>query len=284
MAFDVRHRAATPGYFDVMGVPLLRGRTFRAGDGLDDPRVAVVNRTFADRWFPDGDALGQEITFDRIPDENSVWRTIVGVVEDERQRSLVQPADPEVWEPMAQDWGRARLVVLKTSGAPADLDGALRGVLGGLDPTLPVIGLRPMQQIVDDASTDARFLLFLFNVFGVLAFLLAMAGVYGVTAQSVRRRIPEFGVRLALGAGGAAVSRLVLSRVLALSLAGTAAGVVMGLLGAGFLDALLFEVGSRDALTFGLVPILLLAAALLSAWLPARRAGRVDPVESLRAG
>jgi hypothetical protein len=244
----------------------------------------VVNRAFADAWFPDGDALGQEITFDRIPDENSVWRTIVGVVDDERQRSLVQPAGQEVWEPMAQDWGRARLVVLRTSGAPADLDGALRSVLAGLDPALPMIGLRPMQDVVDEASADARFLLFLFNVFGVLAFLLAMAGVYGVTAQSVRRRIPEFGVRLALGAGSGAVSRLVLTRVAALALTGTAAGVILGLLGAGFLETLLFQVGSRDALTFGLVPILLLAAALLSAWLPARRAARVDPVESLRGG
>ena len=284
VAFEVRHRAATPGYFDVMGVPLLRGRTFEAGDGIEAPYVAVVNRAFADTYYPDGDALGQEITFDRSPDENSIWRTIVGVVGDERQRSLVAPADPEVWEPMAQDWGRARLVVLRTNGAPPDLGAAIRAVLSELDPTLPMIRLRPMQEVVDDASADARFLLFLFNVFGVLAFLLAMAGIYGVTAQSVRRRVPEFGVRLALGAGSGAVSRLVLVRVLGLALAGTLGGVALGAAGGRLLEALLFGVGARDPVTFLLVPAALLAATLLSAWLPARRAARVDPVESLRAG
>jgi predicted permease len=220
IAFEVRHRSSSPGYFEVMGVPILRGRGFRPGDGRDGVPVAVVNRTFAETWFPDRDPLGEEITFDREPDENSVWRTIVGVVGDEHQGSLALPPDPEIWEPLGQDLFRPGLVVVRSAGVPEGLDAALREVVGSLDPRLPLIGLRPFQEVVDDAAGDARFLLLLFNSFGGLAFVLAIVGVYGVTAQTVRRRVPEFGVRMALGADARLVSRLVLGRVLPLGKVG----------------------------------------------------------------
>lgn len=283
VAFEVRHRSASPGYFDVMGVPTIRGRTFRSGEGRDGVYVAVVNQTFADTYFPGEDPVGQEITFDREASENSVWRTIIGVVGDEHQGSLALAPDPEVWEPLPQEWSRSELVVLRTEGDPEELGAALRGVVGSMDSRLPLIDLRPFKQVVDDAAADARFLLFLFNSFGVLAFVLAIAGVYGVTVQTVRRRVPEFGVRLALGADGGAVSRLVLGRVLVMAGMGILLGMGIAVVGSRLLDSLLFGVGSRDPLTFVLVPALLLAATLVAAALPARRAARVDPVDSLRA-
>ncbi len=283
VAFDVRHRSSSPGYFDVMGVPLLRGRGFQPGDGRDGVPVAVVNRTFAERWFPGRDPVGEQVTFDREPDENSVWRTVVGVVGDEHQGNLVLDPDPEIWEPLGQELARSELVVLKTAGTPVDLDAALRGVVAEMDGRLPILRLRSFEQVVDESTIDARFLLFVFNSFGVLAFILAMAGVYGVTAQTVRRRVPEFGVRIALGANGAMVSRLVLRGVLVVAGVGTVLGVAAALVGSRLLDTLLFEVESRDPLTFVVVPLLLLVTTLLAAMVPARRAGRVDPAESLRS-
>lgn len=283
VAFEVRHRASTPGYFETMRVPLLQGRSFTATDGLEGERVAIVNRRFADLYYPGEDPVGEEITFDRVPDENSVWRRIVGVVGDERQRTLSLPPDPEVWQPLPQDWGHTRTVVLRTGAEIPELGRTLQERVARVDPLIPVVDLRSMEEVVAAAAADARFLLVLFNVFAGVALLLASVGVYGVTAQAVRRRVPEFGVRMALGAERSAVSRLVLRRVLPLAGSGVAAGVLGGLLATTLLDSLLYQVGTRDPLTFSLVPLGLLAVALVAAWIPARRAGRVDPVRSLRA-
>lgn len=283
VAFEVRHRASTPGYFEVMGVPLLEGRGFRAGDGLDGEPVAVVNRAFAETYFPGESALGRRVTFDREPTESSVWRTVVGVVGDERQATLSQPPDAEVWEPFPQDWGLTRTVVVKRTGEADDLRGALAAALSEVDPAVPLGTLRPMEAIVDAASADARFLSLLFGSFATLALLLAAVGIYGVTTQVVRRRVPEFGVRMALGAPRRTVLRMVLLRALGLAGVGVGVGTLVALAGAGVLESLLYGTGPRDPLAFTAAPLVLLAVAVAAAWWPASRAARVDPVRSLRA-
>lgn len=283
VAFEVRHRAATPGYFEVMGVPLLEGRAFRDGDGLEAERVAVVNRAFVETFFPGEPVLGRQVTFDREPTESSVWRTIVGVVGDERQATLSQPPDPEVWEPFPQDWGLVRTIVLKRSGEAGDLRGALAAAVAEVDPAVPLGSLRSMEAIVEAASADARFLSLLFGSFATLALLLAAVGIYGVTAQVVRRRVPEFGVRMALGAQRPAVVRMVLFGALVLAGTGVLAGTLVALAGAGVMESLLYGTGPRDPLSFVTAPLLLLAVAVAAAWWPAARAARVDPVRSLRA-
>ncbi len=284
VGFEVRHRSATPGYFQVMGVPLLAGRRFTDEDGLDGSRVAIVNQSFVDRYMAGEEVLGREITFDREPTEASVWRTIVGVVGDERQLTLTQPSDPEVWQPLPQDWGNVRQVVVKVAGAPSDVRGLVQAAIGRVDRRIPVDGLRSMIQVVDDASADARFLLLLFGCFAALALVLAAVGVFGVTAQSVRRRIPELGVRMALGAGARQVEEMVLRRVLLLSAGGIVAGVAIALALAGALEPLLHRTSPRDTAVLVGAPTLLFAVALVAGWLPARRASKVDPVTSLKGG
>lgn len=284
LAFEVRHRAATPGYFEVMGVPLLAGRGFHAEDGLEGEPVAIVNQRFVDTHLAGEEVIGRQITFDREPTERSVWRTIVGVVGDERQLTLTQPPEPEVWEPFPQDWGDTRSVVVKLGGAPSDPRAILEGAVQRVDARIPLVGLRTMRDVVDAASADARFLLLLFGLFAGLALVLAAVGVFGVTAQSVRRRIPELGVRIALGADARQVQDMVLRRVLALAGAGILVGVAVSLTVSGALAPLLHETSARDRVAFTAAPAILLVVALLSGWLPARRASRVDPVRSLTGG
>jgi predicted permease len=284
LAFEVRHRAATPGYFDVMGVPLLAGRGFDARDGLEGAPVAIVNQRFVDTFLAGEEVLGRQVTFDREPTESSVWRTIVGVVGDERQLALTQPAEPEVWEPLPQDWGNTRVVVVKLGGAPSEPRAVLEGAVHRVDDRIPLIGLRTMRDVVATASADARFLLLLFGLFAGLALLLAAVGVFGVTAQTVRRRIPELGVRIALGARGRQVRDMVLGRVLIQAGAGVLVGVVVSLAASAVLQPLLHETSPRDGVAFVAAPTVLLVVALLSGWLPARRAARVDPVRSLAGG
>lgn len=288
VAFEVRHRTSTPEYFDVMGVPLLAGRGFRDDDGLDGERVAIVNQTFVDTHFPGENVLGRQVTFDREPTESSVWRTIVGVVGDERQRTLSLPPDPEVWQPLPQDWGTTRTVALELEGGSDGLRDALAAAIREVDPAVPVTELRSMEEVVAEASADARFVLLLFGLFAAIALTLAAVGVYGVTAQTVRRRVPEFGIRLALGARGSEVEGLVVRRVVALAGVGVASGLAVGLVLAGLfesflVDALLYETSVHDRIAFTLAPALLLAVSVLAGWAPARRAARVDPVRSLRA-
>lgn len=284
VAFDVRHRASTPDYFAVMGVPLLAGRRFTAADGRTGDPVAIVNQTFADTYFDGDEVVGRQITFDRVPTESSVWRTVVGMVGDERQATLAQAPDAEVWEPFPQDWGLVRTVILKHGGNDEGLRRALVAALAEVDPNVPLDDLRRMDDIVDAAAADARFLAILFGLFATLALVLAAVGIYGVTAQVVRRRVPEFGIRMALGADHGSVVRMVLARTLILAGAGIVVGTATALVGGGIMESLLYETGARDPVAFTTAPGLLLIVALAAAWLPARRAARVDPARSLQDG
>ncbi len=280
---EVVHRRVLPGYFSTMGVPLLAGRVIEDSDGGDSEPVVVINQALAGDQFPGEDPVGRRIAFDRVPDSTSTWWTIVGVVGSERQNGLALAPQIEVYEPLAQEVTSGMSLVLRASGDPESLTSAVRAIVREMDPRLPLLEVRTMDGIRQEALARERFLMTLLLAFAGVALLLALVGVYGVTAQAARQRTREIGIRIALGAGGQQVVRLALRQGLGLIAVGLAIGIAGALLATRLMTALLFQIDPGDPLTFGTVAALLAAAGLLASWLPARRASRVDPAEVLRA-
>jgi predicted permease len=273
-------RPVTDGYFEAMGIELVEGRGFAAGDDAEADRVILVNEALARRYFPSGDAVGRRIGFGGASEPN--WRTIVGVVGDVRHFGIRNGTRPAVYFPYKQVSFPGMSFVLRADG---DLEGLVPGVreaISGLDPALAATHVQPLRALVDVAMAPDRFVTFLLSTFAVAAMLLAAVGIYGVISYGVTWRMREMGIRLALGADGGAVRRMVVRG--GLFLAG--GGVLLGVLGAMALGrvmgTLLFEVESTDPLTYVAVALLVASIALVASWLPARRAGKADPVLVLR--
>lgn len=288
---EVVRRSMTPGYLETMGVPLMAGRAFTDADVFTerwdarrDARIALINEALARQYFPGEDPVGQRITPDRVPDSTSVWRTIVGVVGNERQSQIAMPAQIELIEPFGQTTEREmHLYVRVAGGEPTGLVPAVRSILQEIDPELPIYGVVAMDDVVADSMARDRFLMLLLLAFASVALVLALVGVYGVTTQTARQRLPELGLRMALGARGADLVRLTLGRSVVLVAIGLGAGVAAALVATRFMAGMLYEVAPNDPGTFIAVPLLLAAAALGASWLPARRAVRVDPARTLQA-
>lgn len=280
---EIVHRRADRGYFDALGIPLVRGRLFEAGDGPETPPVVVINEAFAREHFPGEDPIGQRIAYVAVTDSTSHWREIVGIVGDQAQESPGRSPRAEVFEHAGQDWGRSNWIVLRARGEPTDVIPVVRSVLRGVDPLVPIREVRTLRGVWRESMAREELVLTLFGTFGILALLLAAVGTYGVTARAARRRTREIGIRMALGAAAGDVVGLMLRQ----GMAAVAAGLLIGLLGAivlaRTLESLLFSVEPTDPVTFLAVVLLLGGVALAATWLPARRATRVDPVESLRA-
>ena len=280
---EVVRRSATPGYFRTMGVPLLAGRAFTDADVWRGDPVAIVNEAMARQYFPGQDPVGQRITTDRVPDSTSVWRTIVGVVGDERQSAIAFPARIELIEPFDQAIERELHVYVRVaSGDPTRLVADVRAIVRELDPELPVVDAVAMEDVVADSTARDRFLLLLLASFAAVSLVLALVGVYGVTAQAARRRLPEFGLRMALGARGRDIHALTLRRGLSLVLVGLVLGMAAALVTSRAMAGLLYGIAANDPATFLTVTALMLAAGLAASWLPARRAARLDPAATLR--
>ena len=279
---EVVHREVTSGYFGTLRVPLLAGEGFTGKEDPEGNPVVLVNETLARKYFPGESPIGQRIAFDRYPDETSTWRTIVGVVGDERQASPARPPRPEIFAPLGQDTTRGIYLVVRSSLPAATLVPSLRASLAVLDPDLPLADIRPMTEVVADSMARERFLLVLFALFAGLAVVLASLGVYGVTAEAAAARRREAGLRLAVGARAREVVALMLRRQLPAALAGVAAGL-LGAYGLGrTMEGLLFGISSSDPASFGMAVGLLALVGLVAAWLPAHRLGRVDPLTVLR--
>jgi predicted permease len=286
-AGSAEYRAATDGYFEAMGVPLLAGRTFAAADGADAPPVAVVSASVARARFAGASPLGRLVQFGNM-DGDLRPLTVVGVVGDVRDGALDREPRPTVYVLARQRTaGWPMTVVL--SGAPggrpldaATTAAAARRAVRALDPTLPVEA-RAVEQVFARALADRRHALALAAAFGVSALLLALTGLYGVVAYVAAERRRELGVRVALGARAADVRRLVLGRGLAPAAYGLAAGLLGALAGGRLLAAHLYGVRPADPATFAAVALALAAAAAAAAWAPARRAARADPAAVLRA-
>jgi len=270
----------TDGYFQVLGIPLIRGRIFDEHDGANSPHVAVISESLArDRW-PKQDPIGHTIEFGNM-DGDLRLLTIVGIVGDTHEYGLDAPPRPTVYVNLFQ---RPRAAITLTMLSEADtgsVTSAARGILKDLNPEIPA-RFRTFSQVYSASLGSRRFNVILTGFFGIVALLLATAGVFGVMAYSVSRRTREIGVRIALGAGPGDVLGMILGQGLRTIFIGVAIGIAGSLALTRTVESLLFGVTATDPLTFGGVTVLLLGAGLLASYIPARRATRVDPVIALR--
>ena len=276
-------RTVSANYFEVLGIPLVKGRAFAERDDATTPTVLLVNKTYAERVFPGEDPVGQRVTF-KFTGEKQF--EIVGVVGEEKVTSLDARTTPVVYFHSRQDsyFDSAALVMRTDANDPLALASAVRGEVRALDPEVPVYAVQSLEQMVANsrAAFMRRYPAYLTGIFACVALLLALVGIYGVVSYSVAQRTHELAVRVALGARGRDVLRLVLGHGLLLALA----GIVLGALGAlaltRLISGMLFGVSAADPAVYGLVALLLAAVALLACLLPARRAMKVDPMVALR--
>jgi len=283
-------RIITPGYFEAMGIPILRGRTFTTHDTDAAAPVVLVNETVARRWWPQGNPLGDRVVPCRfngkdLPKDscNESPREVVGVAGDTKTVELTAPPRPTIYIPAAQalEYDAAINWVVRGNLSPTFAQ-QLRRAVAEMDPQQRVDRVRTMEEIISSTTADSRFDAWLFGGFAGLALALTAIGIYGLVSFTVARRTGEFGTRMALGASRADVLRLVLKQGITL----TAAGLVIGLAGAlalgRSLSSLLFGVGATDPLSFVAVSVVLLSVGLLASYIPARRATKTDPMIALR--
>ncbi len=270
-------------YFRAIGIPLLKGRTFDEHDAESAPHVVIVSQSLARHFWPQGDAIGKRL---KPGFSNDAWSTVVGIVGDTKQYSLGEAPSPSMYLPYAQ----ARLpfmmqditFVLRTGSDPLSLVAAARRTVQAVDPDLPVFDVATMEQLVYRSASGPRFNTALLGIFAALALILATVGVYGVMSYAVLQRTHEIGVRMALGAEASDIIRQVVRQGMLLAAGGIATGIAGAWVVTRFLSSLLFGIRPTDPVTFALIPLVVVAAALLACFLPARRAARVDPMVALR--
>jgi putative ABC transport system permease protein len=285
MALD---RAVTPGYLPALGVPIIRGRDFDARDAQSGVPVAIVNRTLADRRWPNQDPIGRRIKFGpaNVP---GLWLTVVGVVGDVKQTALDARFEPEVYLPSNQGGGVVppflwpQHLIVRTAGDPRGYASAVRNAVWSVDPEQAASNIRTMDDVFDAELRDRNTQLTLVAAFAILALVMASVGLYGVLSYSVAQRLRDIGVRVALGAGRATVVVETLRGALLLASVGIALGLGVAVGVSRVLQAWLFEVTPLDATTFAATATLLALMALLASAIPAARGASVDPVRVLRA-
>jgi putative ABC transport system permease protein len=277
---DADFFSVTPDYFDVLGIPFVRGERLTERYRADVPDVAVINETMARRYFPGEDPVGKRLNLG--DPAKTPWITVIGVVGDARTGGLDKEPYPQMYVPAAQQPQRAGTFVARTSGDPASLAPALRRELAAIDKNLPLYNVRTMEQVLSDSISRRRFQMILIAAFAGVGMLLAAVGIYGVISYSVAQRRHEIGVRMALGARAADILKLVVGQGLGLTLAGVGLGLVGAFVLTRVLASLLYGVSATDPLTFACVSLALLGVALLACLVPARRATKVDPMIALR--
>ena len=271
----------TPAYHETMGIRLVKGRLLLPSDGPDSATVAVVNETFAKRFWPSGDAIGQRVK-QGWPEDRAPWREIVGIVRDVKVSGVSLDPGLQVYLPINQVTSTSVAVVVRTRVAPASFGGALEAALHSVDPNLPVYDIRTMEDVIGRGVGQQRLTMVLLLGFAALALVMAAVGVFGVTAYSVSQRTHELGVRMALGADRVTVLRLVLRQELSACALGIVAGVAGAVALSTLLQSLLYGVPPRDPATLAIASALMVAVTLAAGYLPARRATRIDPVKAMR--
>lgn len=271
---------ASDGYFRVLGIPLIRGRLFDGRDDATAPHVAVITESLARQRWPNQDPIGRTIEFGNM-DGDLRLLTIVGIVGDTHEYGLDAPPRPTVYVNLFQRPRSAMTLTMLTAADASPVTSAARGILRDLAPEMPV-RFRTLSQVYAASMGSRRFNVILVGFFGFNALLLASAGVFGAMAYSVSRRTREFGVRVALGAASGDVLRMILGQGLRTIIIGVALGIAMSLALTRTVASLLFGVTATDPLTLGGVTLLLVGAALLACYIPARRATTVDPIVALR--
>lgn len=273
----VQYNASTPGYFRIMGIPVLRGRDFDDRDTATSTPVGIVNDTLARQYFPGQDPIGRKYR----DDYDGSWRTIVGVVGSIAHQQPTAPPMPGVYAPEAQWPSRWLWIAVRARGNPAAIAAGVRATVRRMDSGLPLVKLRTMQQVRADSLSTASLLMQLLAAFSLFALLLDAVGIYGLVDYAARQHTHEMGVRLALGASRRAVFQLTLRGGMRSAAAGVVLGLPLALAVSGVLRAMLYGISPRDALVFAGVPCVLLAVAFCASFLPARRAATVDPVVAL---
>jgi len=278
----------TPGYFSTMGISLVSGRDFTDRDGSGAPVVAIVNQEFAKRYFPNENPVGKRIELGWEQDtaatggNMTLGGEIVGVVGDVKRRGLSDEVYPETYASYMQPTFSSFSVVVRSTADPATVMAAIRSQVRELDRDLPLTDLRQLAEVVSASVSRPRFYTMILGVFAAIALVLAAVGIYGVISYAVSMRTRELGIRIALGATGRQVSRLVLRQGVSLAFAGVVVGGVGAFWLSRLLTKLLFGVSASDPLTFFGVAALLTGIAALACYVPARRAARVDPVLAMR--
>lgn len=273
--------AATDGYFQVLGIPLIRGRMFDEHDGANTPHVAVISESLAEDRWPGEDPIGHTIEFGNM-DGDLRLLTIVGIVGDTHEYGLDEPPRPTVYVNLFQRPPSTMTVTMLSDTDTGSVSSAARGNLKELNPEIPA-NFKTFQQVYTASLGSRRFNVILIGFFGITALLLATAGVFGVMAYSVSRRTRELGVRIALGATSGNVLRMVLGQGMRTIFIGVTIGIVGSFALTKTVSSLLFGVTATDPITFAGVTLLLVVVALLACYIPAKRATKVDPMEALRS-
>ena len=279
--YNAGPRWVSPDYFNVMGIPLLRGRELTERDGSDTPRVLVINEAMAARYFPDEDPIGKRVAFDQVNNAPN-WREIVGVIGDVKHSALDSDPKPEMYFPFPQFPIFFMTFVVRTSGDPLNLVAAARSEVLAVEKNQPISNVHTMEELLSNSIAQRRFNMLLLSIFAGVALLLATVGIYGVMSYSVAQRTHELGVRMALGAQTSHVLALVVKQGMTLALAGVGIGLAAAFALTRILASLLYGVSATDPLTFSVIALLLASVALLACYLPARRATKVDPIVALR--
>jgi len=275
-------RMISPGYFDTMSIPLLKGRQLTDQDTDKSPNVAVVSETMARRFWPGEEAVGKRIAVGRARSPED-WINVIGVVKDVRQMELTAEPAPQMYLSYRQyGFFDAQDLVVKTDVDPASMASTVRKAVWEIDKDQPVSNIRTMETILADSIARQRFSMLLLAIFAALALVLAAVGIYGVMSYSVAQRTHEIGIRMALGAQTSTVLKLAVGYGFKLVVIGIAIGLIAALALTRVMSTLLFGVTATDPMTFTIISLLLIAVAAIASYIPARRATRVNPIIALR--
>ncbi|MGH7571207.1 MAG: ABC transporter permease [Gemmatimonadota bacterium] len=273
------YRPITTGYFRTLGIPLLSGRDFTESEVRGEGQVVIVNETMAERFWTGKDAVGKRIRLSG----GDEWQTVVGVARDVQEQRLGEPAESQFYQPYSQrPWATMSLVVRTSLPDPARVVPSIRGAIAGIDPSLALYQIEPLEQVVERSFWDRRLYGWIFAAFAGIALLLAAMGVYGVTAYTVSRRTHEIGIRMAMGAEARHVISRMIGQGLRPVLLGLGLGLVLAFGVTRVLAGFLYGLAPTDPLTFAGIALFLALIALLACYLPAWRATRVDPLIALR--
>ena len=274
--FPIELRYVTPGYFEALGIQIQRGRSFTANDDRAAPPVIMINQALARRSFGNEDPIGKETT----------RGTVIGVVNDVRQINLDQLASPEVYYPVAQNWTQVNelgmTLVVRTHGTPEAVIDAVRAVVRQVDPNKAIFNVRTMDHVFADSLSEFTLYLWLMSLFAAIALLIALSGTYGVISHVAMSRMREFAIRIALGADGLRVTRLMFAKAVGLAALGIAAGVAVAMVATPLLENLPVTVRPPDWRIMVPVAALVLSSAIAASLVPARRAARADPMTMMR--
>ena len=269
----------SPNYFETTGIQLLRGREFATTDDASSPKIAIVNETFARRYFSNENPIG--LRFSYADNERDLFQ-VVGVVSDARVNDIREPAPPLIYFPIAQNIGNIDGLEVRTADDPHWVAAQTRKAIADVDPRIPIVSIATLDEAVRDNLAQPRLIARLTSIFGVLALVLACLGLYGVVSYTTQRRTSEIGVRLALGSTRRSVLWLVIRETLLLAGIGATAGLVLATAGMHMVSSFLFGLSPEDPPIIALATGLLLLASVLAGFVPAWRAASIEPVRVLR--